>query len=44
MAVVAAVITVERLAPAIERVARSIGTVVVRTGLFLIAQATAIAH
>jgi len=39
MAVVAAAITVERLAPAGERVARGIGAVVVGTGLFLIARA-----
>jgi predicted metal-binding membrane protein len=39
MAVVAAVITVERLAPAGERVARAIGTVVIGAGLFLIARA-----
>jgi predicted metal-binding membrane protein len=39
MAVVAAAITVERLAPAGERVARAIGAVVVGAGLFLIAQA-----
>ena len=39
MAVVAAAITVERLAPAGERVARAIGTVVVGAGLFLIARA-----
>jgi predicted metal-binding membrane protein len=39
MAVVAAVITVERLAPAGERVARVIGAVVVGAGLFLIARA-----
>jgi predicted metal-binding membrane protein len=38
MAVVAAVITVERLAPASERVARAIGAVVVGAGLFLIAR------
>ena len=38
MAVVAAAITVERLAPAGERVARAIGAVVVGTGLFLIAR------
>ncbi len=38
MAVVAAAITVERLAPAGERVARAIGVVVVGTGLFLIAR------
>jgi len=39
MAVVAAAITVERLAPAGERVARAIGVVVVGAGLFLIARA-----
>ena len=39
MAVVAAAITAERLAPAGERVARAIGAVVVAAGLFLIAQA-----
>ena len=39
MTVVAALITLERLAPAGERVARAIGSVVVGTGLFLIAQA-----
>jgi len=39
MAVVAAAVTVERLAPAGERVARAIGAVVVGVGLFLIAQA-----
>jgi len=39
MAVVAAAITVERLAPAGERVARATGAVAVGTGLFLIAQA-----
>jgi predicted metal-binding membrane protein len=39
MAVVAAAINVERLAPAGERVARGIGAVVVGTGLFLIARA-----
>ena len=38
MAVVAAAITVERLAPACERVARAIGAVVVGAGLFLIAR------
>jgi len=37
MAVVAAAITVERLAPAGERVARAIGAVVVGAGLVLIA-------
>ena len=36
MAVVAAAITIERLAPAGERVARAIGAVVVGTGLFMI--------
>jgi hypothetical protein len=40
MAVVAAAITVERLAPAGERFARAIGAVVVGAGLFLIALAT----
>ncbi len=39
MAVVAAVITIERLAPAGERVARAIGAVVVGAGLVLIARA-----
>jgi predicted metal-binding membrane protein len=39
MAVVAAAITVERIAPAGERVARAIGTVVVGAGLLLIARA-----
>src|SRR5207245_11686333 len=39
MAVVAAAITVERLAPAGERVARALGTVVIAAGLFLIARA-----
>jgi len=39
MAVVAAAITVERLASAGERVARAIGAVVVGAGLFLIARA-----
>jgi predicted metal-binding membrane protein len=39
MAVVGAAITVERLAPAGERVARAIGTIVVGTGLVLIARA-----
>ena len=41
MAVVAAAITVERLAPAGERIARAIGIVVVGAGLLLIARATA---
>jgi len=40
MAVVTAAITAERLAPAGERVARAIGTVIVGAGLFLVAQAT----
>ena len=40
MAAVAAAITVERLAPAGERVARAIGAVVVVAGLLLIARAT----
>ncbi len=39
MAVVAAAITAERLAPAGERVARAIGTVAVGAGLFLVARA-----
>jgi predicted metal-binding membrane protein len=39
MAVVAAAITIERLAPTGERVARATGVVVVGTGLFLIARA-----
>jgi predicted metal-binding membrane protein len=39
MAVVATAITVERLAPAGERIARAIGFVVVGAGLFLIARA-----
>jgi predicted metal-binding membrane protein len=39
MVVVTAAITVERLAPAGERVARAIGAVAVGAGLFLIAQA-----
>jgi predicted metal-binding membrane protein len=39
MAVVTAAVTVERLAPAGERVARAIGAVVVGAGLFLIARA-----
>jgi predicted metal-binding membrane protein len=39
MAVVAAAITIERLAPAGERVAQAIGAVVVGAGLFLIARA-----
>jgi predicted metal-binding membrane protein len=43
MAVVAAAITVERLAPAGERVARAIGVVIVGIGLYLIARAAALA-
>src|SRR5688500_5590356 len=39
MAAVAAAITIERLAPAGERVARAIGSVVIGAGLFLIARA-----
>jgi predicted metal-binding membrane protein len=39
MVVVAAAITVERLAPAGERIAQAIGVVVVGSGLFLIARA-----
>lgn len=39
MAVVAAAITIERLAPAGERIARVIGAVVVGAGMFLIARA-----
>jgi hypothetical protein len=39
MTVLAAVITVVRLAPASERVARAIGIAVVGIGLFLIARA-----
>ena len=39
MAVVTAAITVERLAPAGDRVARAIGAVVIAAGLFLIARA-----
>jgi len=42
MAVVAAAITAERLAPAGERVARAIGAVVVVVGLFLITRAAGI--
>jgi predicted metal-binding membrane protein len=38
-AVVAAAITVERLAPAGERVARAIGAIVVGAGLFLLVRA-----
>ena len=39
MAAVAAVITVERLAPAGERVARALGAVVIGAGWFLIVRA-----
>jgi predicted metal-binding membrane protein len=39
MAVVSAAITVERLAPGGERVARAVGAIVVGAGLFLIARA-----
>ncbi len=39
MALVAAAITIERLAPAGERVAQAIGAIVIGTGLFLIARA-----
>jgi predicted metal-binding membrane protein len=42
MAVVAAAITVERLAPAGERVARATGAVAVGAGLFLIARAAGV--
>jgi predicted metal-binding membrane protein len=40
MAIVTAAITVERLAPAGERIARAIGAAIVGGGLFLIARAT----
>jgi predicted metal-binding membrane protein len=43
MAVVGTAITVERLAPSGERVARGIGAVVVAAGLFLIARAAGLA-
>ncbi|GAA0719483.1 hypothetical protein GCM10009105_28000 [Dokdonella soli] len=43
MVVVTAAITVERLAPAGERIARAIGFVVVGAGLFLIARAAGLA-
>jgi predicted metal-binding membrane protein len=42
MAVVAAAITIERLAPAGERFARAIGVAIVVTGLFQIARAVGI--
>jgi hypothetical protein len=38
---VTAAVTIERLAPAGERIARAIGAVVVGAGLFLIARAAA---
>ncbi|MBI3432447.1 MAG: DUF2182 domain-containing protein [Hydrogenophilales bacterium] len=43
MAVVTAAITVERLAPAGERIARATGAVIVGAGLFLIARAAGLA-
>jgi predicted metal-binding membrane protein len=43
MALVASAITIERLAPAGERVARAIGVVVIGTGLFLIMRAARLA-
>jgi predicted metal-binding membrane protein len=43
MAVVATAITVERLAPAGERIARVVGIVIVGVGIFLIARAAALA-
>jgi hypothetical protein len=43
MAVVAAVITIERLAPASQRVVRAVGTFIICAGLFLIARASGIA-
>jgi predicted metal-binding membrane protein len=43
MAVVTAAITIERLAPAGERIARAIGAVIVGAGLLLIARATGLA-
>ena len=42
MALVAAAITLERLAPAGERVAQTIGAVVVGVGVFLLARAAGI--
>ncbi len=44
MAVVTAAITVERLAPAGEQIARAVGAVVVGAGLFLIARATGLGN
>jgi predicted metal-binding membrane protein len=43
MAAVTAAITIERLAPAGERVARAIGAVVVGAGLLLIVRAAGLA-
>jgi predicted metal-binding membrane protein len=43
MAIVAAAITLERLAPAGQRVARIIGVVVIAAGLFLMARAGGVA-
>jgi predicted metal-binding membrane protein len=43
MAVVAALINVERLAPATEGVVRAIGALVIGSGLILIARAAGIA-
>ena len=43
MTVVTAVITLERLAPAGERVARAIGVGIVATGIVLISRATGLA-
>jgi hypothetical protein len=43
MAVVTAAITLERVAPSGERIARAIGLVIVAAGLFLIARAAGLA-
>jgi predicted metal-binding membrane protein len=43
MALVTAAITVERLAPGCERLARAVGAVLVGVGLFLIARAARLA-
>jgi predicted metal-binding membrane protein len=43
MAVVAAAIAVERLAPVGERIARATGALVIGAGLFLIARASVLA-
>jgi predicted metal-binding membrane protein len=43
MAVVTAAITVERLAPAGERVARAIGVAVIGAGLLMIVRASGVA-